>query len=183
MNQNQSHSIGEGIILRAPYYGDAPDLVKHGNNPNIATYQRESYPMPYTIEYARDWIQYVKQVASDCRFVIEANKEVIGEIGFIIQADVHSHTAELSYWLGEAYWGQGIATRALDFIVQYAFNEKNIKRLYADINEYNLASQRILQKCGFQLDAILRDHIYKNNKYYDQYIFSKLANDPAPSVH
>ncbi|MBE8215183.1 MAG: GNAT family N-acetyltransferase [Endozoicomonadaceae bacterium] len=177
------YDIGNGVILRSPYYGDAPDLVKHGNNPKIALYQRDSYPMPYTIEYARDWIQYVKNAASGYRFVISTEKEAIGEIGLTVQTDVHSHTAELSYWLGEAYWCQGIATRALDFITDYAFSKKNIKRLYADIVEYNIASQRILQKCGFQLDAILRKHMYKNDQYYDQYIFSKLADDPAPSVH
>jgi len=176
-------SIGNNIILREFLYGDAPGIAKNGDNANIARNQRDSYPNPYTIEHARNWIQFIKEHHADTRFVIATPTEAIGEIGFIIQPDVHSYSGEIAYWIGEKYWGQGIATRALENIVYYAFKNKKLKRLYADIIEYNLASQRVLQKCGFQLDGILRKHICKHGKFYDQLIFSRLSDDSNPPIH
>ena len=177
------HSIGHNIILREFLYGDAPGLVKNGNNAKIARNQRDSYPNPYTMEYARHWIQYIKQHHADTRFVIATPDEAIGEIGFIIQPDVHCHSGEIAYWVGEEYWGQGIATTALNYVINYAFQEKGLKRLYADIMEYNHASQRVLQKCGFQLDGVMRKHIFKHGKFYDQLVFSRLADDKLPPIH
>ena len=176
-------SIGDKLVLRGFLYGDAPGLARNGNNAEIARNQRDSYPYPYTLEYARNWIQYVKSHYSDCRFVIAQDQEAIGEIGFVIQSDVHCQSAEVAYWLGEDYWGQGIATRALEYVTQYAFKEKGLKRLYADIIEYNTGSQRVLQKCGYQLDGIMRKNVYKDKKFYDQLVFSRLSDDKLPPVH
>ncbi len=171
------HSIDSNIFLRKALYGDASGLAKHGDNKKIAINQRDSYPNPYTIEYARNWIQYIKQHHNDTRFIIATPDEAIGEAGFVIQPDVHRYSAEVAYWISEKYWGQGIVTKALEHIIKYAFEEKGLKRLYADIIEYNKPSQRVLQKCGFQLDGVMRKNIFKNNEFYDQLVFSILSND------
>ncbi|MCY4329613.1 MAG: GNAT family protein [Endozoicomonadaceae bacterium] len=175
--------LTEDIILRKVLYGDASGLAKYGNNERIAVNQRDSYPYPYTIEYARNWIHYIKQHHDDTRFVIATENEAIGEIGFITQPDVHLYSGEVAYWIGEQYWGQGIATKALKYLINYAFKEKGMKRLYADILEYNKASCRVLQKCGFQLDGVMRSHIFKKNRFYDQLVFSLLSDDVASSIH
>ena len=175
--------IGNDIMLRTILYGDAIGLAKHGNNEKIAVNQRDSYPFPYTIEHARQWIKFVREHYAKTKFVIATSKEAIGEIGFSIQPDVHCYSGEISYWLGEEYWGQGITTQALQAVIEYAFKVKGLKRLYADIIEYNYASQRVLQKCGFQIDGIMRKHMFKNGQFYDLLVFSRLANDDPPPLH
>ena len=56
---------------------------------------------------------------------------------------------ELGYWLGRQYWGQGIATRALALFLA----QVSARPLYAHVAKHNLASQRVLQKCGFIHDS------------------------------
>ena len=87
--------FGNGYTLRHFYYGDAPYLSEHGNNPNVASTMRDSFPSPYTLEHARAWVQYVKSELSDSRFALAFEDKAIGEIGFVAQVDVHRFSAEL----------------------------------------------------------------------------------------
>lgn len=175
--------LTDEVSLRSLLYGDASGLAKHGDNPNIAVNQRESFPVPYTVEYARQWIQYAKEHETENRFVIATHKEAIGEVSFFAQADVHRNSAEMSFWIGEEYWSQGIVTQAVNYIAEYAFKKQGIKRLFADVVEYNMGSQKVLIKCGFQLEAVLRKNIFKNGKYYDQFVYARLDDDNYPILH
>lgn len=169
--------LGNGFVIRNFLYGDASGLARNGDNPNIAINQRESFPSPYTIEQARNWIQYVRDNEQGRRFVIANDKEAIGEIGISILPDVHCYTAEIGFWIGEPYWGQGLMTKAVDWMVQYCFDELALKRIYADVVEYNVPSMRVLQKCGFELEGVLRKNIYKNKNFYDQFVYARLNDD------
>ncbi len=173
------YSLGEGFVIRNFLYGDASGLARNGDNPNIAINQRECFPNPYTIEMARNWIQYVRDNEEGHRFAIATNKEAIGEIGIVIQPDVHCYSAEIGFWIGEQYWGQGLMTKAVSWMVNYCFEEHGLKRIFADVMEYNTASQKVLQKCGFELEGIFRKNIYKNDNFYDQFVYARL-NDNHP---
>ena len=175
--------LTDDVSLRSLLYGDASGLAKHGDNPNIAVNQRESFPVPYTIEHARHWIQHAKEHETESRFAIATQKEAIGEIGFLMQGDVHRNSAEISFWISEEYWGQGIVTKAVNSVAEYAFKKRGIKRLFADVIEYNIGSQKVLVKCGFQLEGVLRKNICKNGKYYDQYVYARLDEDDYPTIH
>lgn len=169
--------IGNGYSVRSFLYGDASALSRHGNNLNIARNLRDSFPHPYTIEHARAWIQHVKENESANRFVIACGPEAIGEIGFVAQLDVHRHSAEIGYWISEQHWGKGVMSKALGCVSDYAFERQNIVRLFADVVEYNQGSSRVLDKCGYQLEGVLRKHIFKGEEFFDQLLFSKIRQD------
>lgn len=175
--------LTDEVSLRSLLYGDASGLAKHGDNPNIAVNQRESFPVPYTIDFARHWIQHAKKHETESRFVIATDKEAIGEIGFFVQGDVHRNSAELSFWISEDYWSKGIVTQAVNHIAEYAFRQQGIKRLFSDVIAYNIGSQKVLIKCGFHLEGILRKNIFKNGKYYDQLVYARLDEDDSPTLH
>lgn len=168
--------LGNGYSLRRFLYGDASALAKHGSNYKIARNLRDSFPHPYSIEHARAWIQYVKEHESKTRFAIAHNEEAIGEIGFVRQLDVHRFGAEIGYWISEDHWGQGIGSKALSLVSQYAFDEAGMVRLFADVAEHNVGSCRVLEKCGYQLEAVLRNHIYKEEQFFDQLVFGLIKS-------
>ncbi|MGI9276767.1 MAG: GNAT family N-acetyltransferase [Endozoicomonas sp.] len=170
--------LGDGYSLRSFLYGDATSLARHGNNHKIARNLRDSFPHPYTVEHARAWIQHIKEHEPDTRFVIaNARNEAIGEIGFVIQLDVHRYTAEIGYWLSEDHWGSGVMSKALAEVSQYAFREKGLVRLFADVQEKNEGSSRVLEKCGYQLEGVFRKHIYKEDQHSDQYVYALVRKD------
>ena len=163
--------IGDGVSIRNFLYGDAGGLAKYGDNPNIAMNQRECFPNPYTVEHARKWIAHVREHQATTRFVIATKKEAIGEIGVSIQPDVHRYSAEIGFWIGESYWGRGLMTKAISWMTEYCFTTLKIKRLFADVIEYNVASQRVLDKCGFTHESTARQHICKQDTFYDQLVY------------
>ena len=164
--------LGNGYSLRQFYYGDAPSLAKHGDNYNVAKNLRDSFPHPYTIEHARAWVQHVKQNEVGTRFIIAYKDEAIGEIGFVNQLDVHRYTAEIGYWMSEDHWGNGVMSKAVSWVSNYAMDKMGIVRLFADVVDYNAGSCKVLEKCGFVREAIFRKHICKDDAFYDQYVFA-----------
>jgi RimJ/RimL family protein N-acetyltransferase len=77
-----------------------------------------------------------------------------GDVAGSIMSYEESGRAEVSYWLGTQYWGQGIATRALrDFLA----NVNTTRPIYARAAADNVASLRVLQKCGFAMNGLHRD--------------------------
>ncbi len=168
--------LGNGYSLRSFLYGDAPSLARSGNNYNIARNLRDSFPHPYSIEHARAWIQHVKEHESKTRFVIAYENEAIGEIGFVVQLDVHRYTAEIGYWLSENHWGKGIMGKAISWVSEYAFNDLGMVRLFADVVEHNTGSCKVLEKCGFQLEGVFRNHIYKDDEFFNQYVYALIRS-------
>ena len=169
--------LGGGYCLRGFLYGDAKSIAHHGNNPNIAINMRDSFPNPYTLAHARAWIQHVKEHESKTRFVIAHGQDAVGEIGFVSQLDVHRYSAEIGFWVSEEHWGKGVMSKAVACVSDYAFSSRGVVRLFADVNERNQASGKVLEKCGFALEGVLKKHIYKDGTFYDQFLYAKVKPD------
>ena len=92
---------------------DAPSLARYANNRNVWLNVRDAFPHPYRIEDAVAWIRMAARQYPEVSFAIADATEVIGTIGLGLQTDVNYRSAEIGYWLGEPFWGQGIATAAL----------------------------------------------------------------------
>ena len=94
------------------------------------------------------------------------------------QTDVHRHTAEVGYWVGEPYWGQGLATDAIRTMAKYAFETLTFRRLQAGVFATNPASARVLEKAGFRLEGTAVDGAYKNGQFVDLLNYALL--NPTP---
>lgn len=156
---------------------DVAALVKYANNFNVWINLRDGFPHPYTKKDARAWIKFTGGGHESTNFAIASAEEVIGGIGFSLQPDVHRVSAEIGYWLGEPFWGKGIATRALKAMTDYAFATYDLTRIYAGIFEWNDASGRVLEKAGYKLEARLRKSIIKNGKVIDQLLYAVLRDE------
>ncbi len=162
------------VVLREWKRSDAEALAKIANNKNIWDNVRDRLPYPYTEKDAKDWIGLVKKQKMVTTFCIEADGKLVGSTGFTLKDDVYKKTAEIGYFIGENYWGKGIATEAIRQLVDYIQKNFDIIRIYAEVFEYNKASMRVLEKNGFYLECIRKKAAFKNDVVLDDYVWVRL---------
>jgi ribosomal-protein-alanine N-acetyltransferase len=169
------------FVLRPWGYGDIEALAIVANDILIWENLRDRFPHPYTRRDAEQWVVLCEQQGQPAvNFAIEVDGAIAGGIGINILDDVHRHTAELGYWLGPRYWGQGLATAAVIAMTDHAFESFPLERLQAQVFEWNGASARVLTKAGYQLEGRLRHHVHKNGRLGDALMFGRLRDDPVP---
>ncbi len=164
----------ENIILRQLQDSDAPALTHLANNKKIWDNVRDILPHPYSIDDAIAFINLTKQENPQVSFAIEYNGQFCGMIGLIPQQDVYRLTAEIGYWLGEPFWGKGIATKAVKLVTEYGFNELNFIRIHTGIFEHNIASMKVLEKNGYKKDCVFEKSIIKNGIILNEHRYSKI---------
>ncbi len=167
-------SIGEGFALRSLCATDADAIARYANNRNVWRNLRDVFPTPYDREHAVKFIKEMLASEPEGAFAIASPEEAIGVIGFHLQPDVLCRTAEVGYWLGEPFWGRGIATRALIAITGYAFQRHDYLRLTSNVFGWNLASARVLEKAGYTREGVLRNAVFKDGQVTDLLIYGKL---------
>jgi RimJ/RimL family protein N-acetyltransferase len=160
-----------GFCLRPFKYEDHTSLAYYANNETIANNLRDFFPHPYTEQDAKDWIDYCQVVSNDLLLAIVINDEVVGSIGALFKSDIYRLNVEIGFWLNPLFWNKGITTQSIQFIVNHIFNTYDIQRIYANVFPRNLASQRVLQKCGFKLEARHERAIIKDNVIMDELVF------------
>lgn len=164
------------FILRPFRPGDEKSLVSNINNQKIC---RNLYrvPYPYALKDAKEWIaknlKWNKtKNAAEKHFVININGEVAGAVGF--SNIVINHKAEIGYWLAEKYWGQGVMTQAVKLATRYGFEDLKLVRIYAEVYPWNKASMRVLEKCGYKFEGVLRKGVKKSQKFIDCHLYAKV---------
>lgn len=156
---------------------DARQLAELANNKKIYDNVRDFFPHPYTVQNALEFISYCADENPKLTFGIRYANELCGVIGLILQTDVYHRTAEIGYWLGESFWGKGIAPEALKLMIKYAFHDLGLVRLNSAVFEHNKASMRVLEKCGFDQEAIFRKSVIKNELILDEYRYGLVNPD------
>jgi RimJ/RimL family protein N-acetyltransferase len=162
------------IKLRHFSISDAPRLAELANNPKISINLRDAFPSPYTLANAQNFIAMCSAYQPAQVFAIEYNDEYVGNIGLHPEKDVYRKSAEIGYFLGEPYWNKGIMTEAVKQMVKYGFENLGIVRIHTGIFEYNIASQRVLEKCGFKKEAIFEKAVFKNNQLWNEVRYALL---------
>ncbi len=157
--------------LRRWNKSDIDSLIEQANNPSVAKFMTDAFPYPYTYENGKSFIDFAMSGNPIRIFAIEVDGKAVGGIGLHPQNDVMCKNAELGYWLGEKYWGNGIITKAIRETVAYGFENFDIVRIYARPYGNNAASQKVLLKAGFILEATIPLTIFKNGEFLDELIF------------
>ena len=156
--------------LRSWRQSDEESLVRQANNRHIWRNLRDIFPHPYTAADARAWLEQVQ--GAELSFAIEVDGQAVGGIGLHRQDDVHRRSAEIGYWLGEAYWGRGIATEAVRAITAYGFEHSDLIRIYALVFAWNAASIRVVEKAGYQFEGRRRKAVVKDGQIIDDLLYA-----------
>ncbi|MDF1633100.1 GNAT family protein [Mycoplana sp. MJR14] len=145
--------LSQRLVLRAPHEDDIDALAHLANNANIATMVARM-PHPYTIADAADFVRRTKAGAiGKCVYAITKadTGAFLGCCG--IEPHEDGKTVELGYWLGEPHWNKGYATEAAQSLTDMVFRTRDVEQIDARCRVMNIASRRVIQKCGFQFQA------------------------------
>lgn len=163
------------VILREFEQNDIGILPQLANNINVTRYLTTSFPSSYTIEDAEWWVNVGCKQGIIAK-AIEVNHKLAGSIGVTPGKYNHILSAEIGYWLGEEYWGKGIATEAVRKMTAYTFSNTDIVRLFAPVFSPNNASMKVLEKCNYTLEGILKKATYKDGLFYDEHLYARIQS-------
>jgi len=121
--------------------------------------------------------EYPTQVS--CRFAIAEAKgdQLLGTCGFSTVSHLHG-TAELVYDLAPRYWGRGIMPQVVEAVLLWAFSELGLQRVQAVVMTTNQASIKVLERCGFAREGLLRNYRVAQGSPRDFYMYSRLPPKP-----
>jgi RimJ/RimL family protein N-acetyltransferase len=165
---------GRRCSLRRWRTSDADAVVRHANNINVAKQLRDRFPHPYTRDDALGFLKHASVADPPSNFAIEVDREAAGALGFVPGTDVERFSAEVGYWLGEACWGRGITTEALQLFTVYAFDDLRLLRLFALPFADNVGSIRVLEKAGFTREGRLASSSVKYGVPRDQFLYARV---------
>jgi ribosomal-protein-alanine N-acetyltransferase len=153
------------------------ELQQLADNEKIARNLRDVFPHPYTLDDARTFLELVAHNKMGHVFAIYNDQTFIGVGSIVPQNDVYCNSAEIGYWLGEPFWEKGYATEAVKQLTRYAFDKLKLVRIYAGVFASNKNSMKVLEKAGYQLEAILRSSVTKFGQIMDQHLYSMIADN------
>lgn len=170
---------GGRIRLRAPKDGDLQRLVEVADDPEIARWTH--VPHPYTRENAANFLAYAQEKLRLGRefhlaIVDKDTDELIGMIA-LNDLDIESERAEVGYWVARDRWGQGIASEALQLVLEAAFERLGLTRIYAFVLEGNTASIKMLERFGFNEEGRLRWHTKRGGTWMDKIWYGLLREE------
>jgi len=171
-------TLDAGICVLRPWREeDVRALAAIANNAKVARNLTHRFPHPYTLMDARFWVSLCQNGDEPYSWAIEANGELAGGMGVHRDEGIFAVTAEVGYWLGEAFWGHGFASAALAAACRYAFSECDFERLESGVFAWNPASMRVLEKNGFKREAWLRNSVLKDGQLIDRALYARLRRE------
>ncbi len=169
------------LLLRAFAEADIPNLIALASNYEVAK-NTLNIPHPYTEADARHWLHLTRQGFEHRRayaFALElrAAGEFIGGIGLTLEP--RCHRAEAGYWLGQPYWGRGLATEALAVLLRFGFEELKLNKIHATHHADNPASGRVMLKNGMLKEGELVQHTRRDGRYHDLWQYRLTSQEYA----
>ena len=141
--------LSERLRLRAFQQADAKRVSELAGNYEVAK-TTASVPHPYTQDDAVQWISShdeAKEAGVRFAFAVTCmdDDKVIGVVSLF---DIENAEAEIGYWIGQPYWGNGFCTEAVRAVIEFGFESLGLTKIVGAHFAGNPASGRVLQKCG-----------------------------------
>ncbi len=127
----------------------------------------------------RKWVEerIFDKSSVSCAICLKKTDEFIGCI-FLNEIDLHNRTGHAPVFIGEKkHWGRGFATDARVLMLKYAFIDRGLNRIWAKVLEDNAAALKMLEKCGYKQEGVLRQAAFKDGVFVNEYILSVLKED------
>ncbi len=154
----------------------ANSLAESANDVRIVRWLNDGFPHPYTLQNAEQFIANALSEGAYHRAIISDGK-VIGGISAVQKCGAMRFCADLGYWLAPDFWSRGIMTAAVGLFCREIFSSTDVNRIEAVVFVPNAASCRVLEKCGFRKEGVLRQSVFKNGQFYDAAVYGLLASE------
>ena len=141
------------LILRPWQESDADSLYKYAQDPAIGL--AAGWPPHTSVEDSMNVIRTVFAAPETYAVVLKDTNEAVGSIGILSGENLHSaesHTneAEIGYWIGKPYWGQGLIPEAVRCLLRRCFENLGVAVVWCAYYDGNVKSRRVMEKCGFR---------------------------------
>lgn len=167
--------------LRPYEASDAEALAKAANDPEIAKNMRSGFPSPYTLANAQFWIELCRAEPISLTFAIFTPEgEYAGAVSLMEPKGdkIYAGTREIGYFAAQRFWGRGIMGEAVRGFTRWAFATlPDLLRIEASTFQFNVGSQRVLEKAGFIKEGTRRLAVVKEGKQFDETIFGLIRTD------
>lgn len=110
--------------------------------------------------------------------IVNENDEYLGTIS-LKSIDLDNRTAEYAITTRKKAHGHGVAAKATELILQKAFEEYSLHRVYLNVLADNIAAIRLYEKCGFKYEGEFREHLKVGGKYMNWKWYAILENEYA----
>lgn len=152
-------------------------LAENANDERIITWLNEGFPHPYTQKDAEGFIGMVQSDQNALHRAIVSQNRAIGGISLMLGSGAKRFNGELGFWLTPKFWGQGIMTDAVSLFCKEIFCVTKLKRIFAEVFVPNIASCRVLEKCGFSKEGVLHASVFKGGKFYDSVLYALVVSE------
>tara|TARA_B100000029_G_scaffold342926_1_gene335303 strand:+ start:1567 stop:2091 length:525 start_codon:yes stop_codon:yes gene_type:complete len=167
---------GKIISLRKVKFEDLKFLRDWRNTPVI--WENNTQFILLNLKQQNLWFKKINSnISKEKMFtVIDEKQNPIGICG-LVQIDEDNKNAKVAIIIGNTKnHSKGIGTESLNLLLSYGFNKLKIHRIDAEVIEYNKKSLNFFKKLGFKQEAVMRDYIFRNGKWWNLFIFSKISN-------
>lgn len=163
------------ITIRKFEVGDIPNKVRWINDPRNNAFLH--YDLPLEVEKTEVWFHNNSHRADRYDAVIEADGKSVGLIG-LLSIDRRNQKAEYYVTIGEqSYLGLGIAQQATKLLLEYAFSDLELNRIYLYTEAQNEAAVRSYEKIGFRREGLLINDLFSKGRFVDRYIYGITKRD------
>jgi RimJ/RimL family protein N-acetyltransferase len=177
-------ALTDGLVTLRPWQrDDVPALIACIDGDDEIARWLDMIPQPYGENEARAWVDQATSfwregTSAPFAVLLAETGEAVGGIGFRWIADEHG-VGEVGYWLRQSARGRGLTTRALQLLIQWAFDELRCERLQLRADELNVPSQRVAEKAGFHREGVLRSVHFnaRQNRRVNFVMYSLLPSD------
>ena len=169
----------ESLLLRPVRRQDAKDIFAYSSDSDVSRYVL--WEPHRTLSETREYIRYVRQLyhqgaPSSWAIALKDDGPVIGTIGFMWYSQ-ENESGEVGYSLSRQYWNRGYATQALSAVVRSAFSHLPLYRIEAQHDLRNPASGRVMEKCGFCREGVMRGRLINKGEHIDVALYAILKSD------
>ena len=152
-------------------------LLRIADDERIAMNMSDKFPHPYRANDADRWLALCAVDNVPLHFAVLVAGEVAGGVGGELKDDILAGTAELGWWLGRRFWGDGIAAVAVRRLIRYCFEDLALDRVEAGVMRRNPASVRVAEKAGLNLEGVAKLAYLKNGERIDRLLFGLVETD------
>ena len=168
------------LLLREITARDVSDIFEIYSDPEVMLYFDDRFAFQDLSEAEQMISGYQNEIRDQngmrWGIVLKESGKLIGTCGFHAISDYHKRI-ETGYDLNRHYWGKGFMSEALSLIIDHAFTVSDVNRIEAFVETPNTASRSLLEKLGFKLEGLLREHEMCRGNLIDIQILSLLRKD------
>ena len=145
------------LTLRPFEPGDVDDVFEYAKDPEWAEYLLDVVPQPYTRRNAEEFIAG-RMIAPSTEFAWAIVLGGTGIGGIVLRVDLKHETGGIGYSLARSYWGRGLMTEACRAVINWAFGERGLQKIWSQADIRNRPSWRVMERLGMVREGVLRSH-------------------------